>query len=144
MLPRYHFIFGLIPAVLLAFINPVYGILFLVGAFLIDFDHYVIYWLAFDDFNLKRAIRFFESKVTSFGKNNGVMIFLPFHNVETFILMLVISAYFPVLYFLFFGMIFHYVLDLCYDYMFYGRFIREFSIIIYILRPKKFFISQIK
>jgi len=143
MIPRYHFIFGLIPAILLAFAEPLYGMLFLMGAFLIDFDHYLIYVLAFRDLSLSRAIRFFESKVLEFNKAKDIKFFLPLHNIEAFLGILVISSYIPLLYFVFFGMVFHYVLDLCYDYAKFGKFIREFSVIQYILRPNKFYMSQI-
>lgn len=144
MIPRYHFILGLIPAVLISFINPIYGALFLIGAFFIDFDHYMVYVLAFKDFSISRAVRFFADDIATFARKHNVKIFLPFHNIETFVMMLIICIYLPVLYFLFFGMIFHYVLDLIYDYHRFNRFVREFSIIGYILRPNRFSINKIR
>lgn len=144
MLPRYHFLLGLIPSIAITFINPWYGLLFLTGSFLIDFDHYMIYVLSLKDFSLRRAIKFFEEKIMLIAKKKKIMVFLPFHNIETFVFMLIISAFIPVLYFLFFGMVFHYGLDLCYDYLIFKRFVREFSIIGYILRQDRFYLSKIK
>ena len=144
MLPKYHFALGLIPAVLIGFLNPLYGLLVLIGAVLIDFDHYVAYVLAFGDFSLARAVNFFETRVRKFCHGDNGKVFLLFHNVETFAALLIASIYVPILYFLFFGMAFHYGLDLCYDYAKFKRFLREFSIVLYMLNPRKVSLKSLK
>ncbi len=144
MLPKYHFALGLIPAALISSLNPLYGLLFLIGAVLIDFDHYVAYVLAFRDFSLWNAVNFFETRVRQFCHNDTGRVFLLFHNIETFVVLLIVSIYIPITYFLFFGMAFHYGLDLCYDYATFKRFLREFSIIAYIIKPNKVSLKTLK
>src|SRR3989344_4780180 len=111
---------------------------------LIDFDHYLAYVLAFGDFSLMHAVNFFETNVRQFCHNGTGRVFLLFHNIETFVALLVVSTYIPIVYFLFFGMIFHYGCDLCYDHATFRRFLREFSIIAYMLNPKKVSLKKLK
>ena len=144
MLPKQHFALGLVPAILMGFLNPLYGLLFLIGAILIDFDHYLAYVLAFGDFSLVHAVNFFETNVRHFCHNGTGRVFLLFHNIETFVALIAVSIYIPIVYFLFFGMIFHYGCDLCYDYATFRRFLREFSIIAYMLNPKKVSLKKLK
>ncbi|MBS3108241.1 hypothetical protein J4409_00035 [Candidatus Woesearchaeota archaeon] len=143
MLPRYHLITALLPALILGFIKPIYGILFFIGTFFIDFDHYVLYVMAFKKYSLKSAAKFYPNKLRPYLKKTRVKVFLLFHNIEVFIILLALSVYFPWAYPLFFGVSLHYLLDLCYDYTINKRFPREVSGIFYLFKKDKFSIKQI-
>ena len=143
MIPKYHFILALPFSLVLSLIDIYYTIFFMFGAYLIDIDHYLVYIFTFKEFSIKKAINFFSDEAFSFAKGNHPTFFLPLHTIESFIAVLSISVYIPSLYFLFFGMVFHYTLDLCYDYMTFKKFIREFSIITYLLNPYKFSLRDV-
>ena len=97
----------------------------------------------FKKYSLKSAAKFYPNKLRPYLKKTRVKVFLLFHNIEVFIILLALSVYFPWAYPLFFGVSLHYLLDLCYDYTINKRFPREVSGIFYLFKKDKFSIKQI-
>ena len=143
MLPKEHFAYAVIPAIAIYFYNPFYAILFLASTILTDIDHYIAYVLAFKKYNIISSINFYPEKLRPYLKRTNANVFLIFHNIETFIILLIISAFFPPAYFIFFGISMHYLLDLCCDYVINKRFPREESAVLYLFKKNKFSLKDV-
>ena len=143
MLPKEHFIYAIVPAIIISFYNPIYALLFLASTILIDIDHYAAFVSSFKKYNLKAAAKFYTNDLYHYLLKHKVKVFLLFHNIETFIILLLLSAFFPSIYPVFFGVSFHYLLDLCRDYITNKRFVREESAILYLFKRKKFSLKEV-
>ena len=122
MLPKKHFLFGTLFAIVLALIFPMLGVIpFLIivaSTFLIDVDHYLYYVYESKDVNPKRAIKWFMDKRAKFRKlssNEKKKVYTCFrflHGLEWVILFvflgIFVSNYFI---FVFVGISFHLILD---------------------------------
>lgn len=104
MFPIYHLISSIVPILLLFPIYKYFSLLFLVGNYLIDADHYLWYILRFRDLSLKNAYR------ESLSKKNGRLHIL--HTVEFLVLMWILSNYSTFFFIIFMGVIFHMSLDI--------------------------------
>ena len=118
MLPKHHTIINLIIAlILLLFINPLYVLIIFLSSVLIDVDHYLYYVFEKKRFSLKSAYnwflierkRFFELSLEERKKHRYFI--LIFHGLETLVIILLLSRYFPLLFFIFIGFSIHLIED---------------------------------
>jgi hypothetical protein len=134
MLPKIHFIFGLIFSILLYFLFHLtlfQAFLILFASVFIDVDHYMFIVKRKKIWNLKKAYYWHKS----LPKNHKTIMHI-FHTVEFIVLVLLLSYFWSGFFFIFLGMIFHSILDLI-DLFYHYRFgVREFSLIRYLSRDK--------
>ncbi len=119
MLPRWHILFGAIFAILVWLLFKVSfqgAVLIFFASVFFDFDHYLIYAyhkrkiglfgvLKYYDKIGKREMEWVREKT---GQKSHIQIF---HTVEFHLLVLILAFYFPILYFILIGMVFHSLLD---------------------------------
>lgn len=123
MLPKYHFVLGIIFSVALFLIFPSItlieaGIIFL-STFFIDVDHYIYYFFKKKDTSLKNAINHFmeeRRKVFQMKKNERKKFYSGFcflHGIEIVIILFLLGIFLSK-YFLFaaIGIMFHLFLDI--------------------------------
>jgi len=122
MLPRQHFFFGTLFALLLFFIFPPIGIIgaiiIIFSTVFIDLDHYIYYVLKTKNFNLKRSYFWYFKNIKKFSlmpkeqKDKYYTGFCFLHGVEILIILFLfgmfLSHYF---YYILIGFIFHLFLD---------------------------------
>ena len=108
MYPIYHFILTVIASI---FLFPILGwkiLLFWLGSFFVDVDHYWWYILKFKDLSLKKAYEW--CNLRSKGLEPGFD-FHVFHLIEFWILMLIWSLFSEFGFIIFLGLIYHNVFD---------------------------------
>ena len=104
MLLQYHFFVGLIVSLLL---YPVYGFNVLIiffSSILMDVDHYILYIFKFKSFDVVRAHNYF------FNEEKPFLLF--FHTVEFLLVLLLLSFYFKLAFFVLIGVAAHFLLDI--------------------------------
>ena len=122
MLPKTHFLFGLIASLSLYLIFPEFSLLgiglFFLSSFLIDFDHYLYFLYEKRSFNLKEAIKWFKEKkkifenLTKKEKKKYIPGFYIFHGLEWVILFSILGFFvLNLFYFISAGITFHLILD---------------------------------
>ena len=102
-----HFFVSLI---LCAVLFPFVGwwcVLFFVGSFLVDVDHYLDYVFSFRDLSLKRAYLFYKNYSGHLTVRLNV-----FHTFEFWVFLLVLSFFYKPVMFFSLGILFHMLLDL--------------------------------
>jgi len=110
MFPITHFLFSIIPMILIFPIYKYLSLAFLIGSYLIDFDHYLWYVICKKDFNLRKAYWWCrESR-----QKDQMHIF---HTMEFWVLMLLLSFVHIFFKLVFIGMIFHLIFDFI-DYLY--------------------------
>ncbi|MDD5086959.1 MAG: hypothetical protein PHV16_04365 [Candidatus Nanoarchaeia archaeon] len=116
MLIQYHILFGFI---ICFFLYPVYGtniVIIFLASILIDVDHYIFYIVNQKSFNIKKAHEFFVLSESTF--------ILPFHTAEFLVALLFLSLFHSFFFFVLFGVVLHFILDITdetrFDYI--GRF----------------------
>jgi len=107
MLPRYHFLFGLIFSAILFPIVKWNSLIILMASVLIDVDHYLYYVFKVRKFNLKKSFNYFY--MGEFGEKKLLFVF---HTVEFWVILLIASLYFHILFYFLIGIMFHMFLDL--------------------------------
>ena len=130
MLPRWHIIFGALFALFIWYTSPFIGIfnitLIFLASFLIDFDHYVVFfmktgklslWHAFD-YHKKRQIKE-EAEIRRGIRRKGDDFHL-FHTIEFHVLIGFLGILWTPFLYIFIGMVFHSLLDLI-DGLYYGK-----------------------
>jgi len=146
MLPKTHFIFGLIFALFVLYLFPQIGLfgagIIFLSSFLIDFDHYLFYVIMEKDFSLKKAYNWHLIKRQKMrklskierNKHKNEIIFL--HGVEPLIILFLLSfLYFPFLYVII-GFSFHLIMDI-FEEIREGHRIDKISVIWDIVKYKK-------
>ena len=147
MLPKYHIIIGFVFSIVLYLVFPEIsyleaGIVFL-SSILIDFDHYVYYFYKKRSLSLKKAYNWFLKKKAYFDKlspekrkaySSGSFLFL--HNIEILIIILVLSFFSEIFFFVFLGFSIHLLTDWFVDWPYWRR-IYKFSIIKDFINNKK-------
>jgi hypothetical protein len=134
MLPKTHILLGIIFSVLVYFLFHLtifQASLILLASVLIDVDHYMFIVKRKKIWNLKKAYYWHKT----LPKDHKTMMHI-FHTIEFMFLVLIISYFWNLFFFIFIGMLFHSILDLI-DLFYNCKFgVREFSCIRYILRDK--------
>jgi len=103
MLLQYHFFVGLIISLIL---YPLYGLNVLIIFFanlLIDIDHYILYIFKFKSLDVVRAHNYF------FNEEKPFLLF--FHTVEFLLVLLLLSFYSKLAFFVLIGALAHLLLD---------------------------------
>ncbi len=122
MLPRTHFLIGILASLILLLLFPTIGILnvfiFLLASVLIDVDHYLYYVYRERDWNLVRAVKWFFAtgeimKKIDRGKRREIYTAFCFlHGTESLVLFVILGRMISeVFYFVVLGFGFHLGLD---------------------------------
>lgn len=114
--------------IMLAFCNLQQILCFATGSILIDADHYIFYAVKCKKFDIKGMFAYYDMLTREKDKITYLGVFL-FHTVEFFIVVGILSLYMPLMFYLLYGMIFHYVLDTIYLYRIRCVSLRAFSLI---------------
>jgi hypothetical protein len=118
MLPKWHIAINAILFLILLFFVPLFpALIFFLSSVLIDIDHYLYYIYEKRDFSLIRAYKW--NKITRKRYHNlsreekkrHRYFVLVFHGVEVLLILLILSEFFPVLFFVFLGFFVHMVQD---------------------------------
>lgn len=122
MLPKNHILINLITSlILLLFFKPVFVLIFFLAAVLIDADHYLYYVIEEKDLSFKRAFKWFvvnRKKMYAMSREERKKHknwFLIFHGVEVLTLLFILSQYYSIIYFVFFGFLAHLIQDMFED-----------------------------
>jgi len=112
MLPKSHFIIGIIiGALLLPFVPWYYVIAIIAANVLIDFDHYIVAVIRNKgDCRLDKALEYYDRYNAI--KNKKTYNFTVFHTIEFHILVLFMSTVSPIFFYVFIGMLIHSLTDL--------------------------------
>lgn len=118
MLPKTHIIINLIISlVLLIGVEPLYVLIFFLSSILIDVDHYLYYIYEKKNFSLKKAYNWNKKSIKQFHnlsreekKRHRYFVFL-LHGIETLIIILILSRFFPILFYVFLGFLTHLIED---------------------------------
>ena len=119
MFPKTHIIINLILSlILLLFINPIYTLIFFLSSILIDIDHYLYYVFEKKRFSLKSAYNWYVIEKKRFHdlslkekKKHRYFIFA-FHGLEILTILLLLSLYFPIVFFIALGFAVHLIEDM--------------------------------
>lgn len=114
MLIKQHIIINLIISlILLFFISPIYVLVIFTSSILIDFDHYLYYIFEKKRYSLKSAYNWYLIERKRFHnlspkekKKHRYFIFI-FHGLEILIILLFLSLYTPILFFVLTGFFIH-------------------------------------
>lgn len=120
MLPKYHIIIGGILSILVYNffdVSQLEVLIIFLSSFLIDIDHYLIYGIMKNDWILKNAKKYFFNFRNKWIQNSieerkkyKRHIFV-FHGIEFWLLLGLISFYFPITVFILYGFAIHIILD---------------------------------
>lgn len=125
MKPIYHFIIGILSSVVLFILFKEIGIteLFIIfsASFFIDVDHYLYYVFKKKDLSLKNAYNWYLERKEELvrPRKNKVeykRIIYIFHGVEFLLLLLIISLFYPIFFWVILGMAIHMFSDVLYYY----------------------------
>jgi len=120
MLPRYHIIVGSLITPIIHFtfqLTLLQSTIVFLSSFLIDVDHFLIYVIIKKDLSLKRAsLYFIQLKEKWIALNpeeriNKKYVLFPFHGIEFWIFLLILTPVFPLIWFVLIGFIIHMVPD---------------------------------
>ena len=120
MYPKYHIIFGAIATFIIYIIFSItllQATIIFLSSFLIDFDHYLIYFLKKKDTSLKNARRYFkgtkdkwiETPLKERKKVKHHIII--FHGIEFWIILLILAQFYSLFYYVLLGIAIHMFLD---------------------------------
>lgn len=123
MLPRWHILFGAILTGIIYLLVPnlswIYLVILFFSTFLIDFDHYVVAVSRTKKIGLFNSFEYFKQKEKEHRDNlkKGIVKkekgdFMIFHTIEAHLVVLIIGLFFTPFLYVFFGMLFHSLLDL--------------------------------
>lgn len=103
----YHFSVSLILSLILFPFFSYPSFMIFIGGFLVDLDHWIFYAYYYKKFSLKEGYHFFS--VGRIQECKG-KIFL-FHTIEFLVLLIVLSIYYKLVYFILLGFITHILMD---------------------------------
>jgi len=109
--------FSLIVAIILLLlkVNYIFIILFFLATILIDIDHYFLHIITNKNFNLSKAYKYFRYELRKKRIKKSKTLLLIFHTIEFFIILLILSLFFSFFWPMFFGCLFHEIIDLIYE-----------------------------
>jgi len=122
MLPSRHIFFGTLVAIAISFFPQVgflEALIFVASTVLIDFDHLIYYAIVKKSINPFKAYRWYRInhshwlKLSRKEKNKHKGVFLTFHGLEVFSIVLALGIWVhPLFIYVFMGLVFHLFLDL--------------------------------
>ncbi len=143
MLPRWHIILGFILSLVLGLLFPQISLLNLLAvflsSFLIDFDHYLCAVRKTGKLSLIDALEYYRvlGRKRREMHNQGIRKkghFHIFHTLEFHLLILIGALFWPFLWFVLLGMVFHSLLDIIYLVTHDAVYAREFFFFRWLLR----------
>lgn len=108
---------------------------FFVASIMIDIDHFFSYYLKHRNFSVRGMFEYHKNLFAN-RKENPFLDLSIFHTLEFLILILTISCYSEIALFIFWGLIFHVLLDVVYLYKYDFLFGRAWSLIEYFIRVR--------
>ena len=120
MLPKYHIIIGAIASLILFYLTNLtitQTIIIFLSSFLIDIDHYIIYGIMYKNWSLKNSRKYFFNirekwiKIPLKERKKYKRHIFIFHGIEFWIILFIISNYFPFILFILYGFAIHIFLD---------------------------------
>lgn len=108
-----HIIVGIIVSALL---YPIYGLnvlIILISNILIDADHYLWYVLKIKNIDLVKAFKFYKNR--NIRVKHGRILHI-FHTAEVLILIIILSFYNKLFFFVLVGIVIHLILDVIYEF----------------------------
>ena len=131
MLVQYHlFLSLLLVLVLYPFLGKIVWIAYL-SSILIDIDHLYVYYKKVKKYGFKQTLKY------AIGINKESVDVLkislyPLHTIEFFILILILSIYYPIFILIFVGLIYHLIIDLLWDFGMYNKYWKYYSVVQYL------------
>lgn len=125
-----HFISSLI---LGGVLYPFFGLsafIVIIGGFIVDVDHYLLYICQFRKLEVKKALVYFREYFDKHYK--GKAPFFIFHSIEFLLLLVLVSFYSEYVFLLTLGIILHYSLDFLYEMKLAGHLIKNWSLIMWL------------
>ena len=129
MLPKYHIVIGAIITLIIFSIftiTPLQALIIFFSSFLIDVDHYILYIFKTKNLSLKKSRKYFFERrrnwlklLTEDQKRYKRFIYF-FHGIEFWILLIILSIYFPIIWFVLLGIAIHMILDFI-DFIYYKQ-----------------------
>lgn len=120
MLPKYHILVGFISSLIIYLIFPItilQAAIIFFSSFLIDVDHYLLYVYKKKDFSFKNSVIFFRERRRKWiamnleeRKKYKKAIFI-FHGIEFWLLLIILSFYINLIWFVLLGIAIHILLD---------------------------------
>lgn len=135
MYPLTHLILSLILVLFLRILNvlsPIYLLIILLSALLIDVDHWFVYVIKKKDFSISKSYKWFIA-LSKLKKQPKFLCI--FHTVEFFILIIILSLKFEFFQMVLIGMIFHMALDIL-DSIKEREYMKEISLIYAVLKRR--------
>jgi len=112
MMPSKHILAGIMFSIIFFILGfPIlYIVLMIATSILIDIDHVFYYVAKFKRINPIEMNRYFK-KDAHLENSNNLLPLLIFHNMETLILLVILSIYFPIFSYILIGVLIHMILD---------------------------------
>ncbi|MBU1136572.1 MAG: hypothetical protein ABIG37_01630 [Nanoarchaeota archaeon] len=119
MFPKQHIIINFIVSlILLLVLKPFYVLIFFLASFLIDIDHYFYYIFEKKNFSLGKAYRWHTlnkariKKMSPEERKIHYKFILIFHGIEPLLILILLSKFYPIIFFIFLGFTAHLIEDL--------------------------------
>ena len=106
-----HFIVSLLVSSIIINENKIGAVLFFLGSFVIDVDHYILYIIKYRSLNIKKAYQRFIENAKNKSPEKSRKFMKVFHSIEFYLMILLISLFIPLIWFLFAGVIVHLIMD---------------------------------
>lgn len=135
MSPKVHVVQGLLSGAVLYPIIGENAIVFGLAAILIDVDHVFEYVVDTRDFSLKGCSAYYIVLLKNVDK--GFLGLSVFHTVEMYLILLLFTNWFPVLFYVLMGFLFHHFFDMLSLVRQGIPFARAFSVVEYFVRRKR-------
>jgi len=138
MYPQTHFMFGLLFMLLLKIfspLSPVAIITIFLASILIDVDHWFVYVKEKKDLSVKRAYNWFVEHAEEHKKQNRMFLCV-FHTIESVILLVILSFFSQIIFYITIGFSFHLLFDFIYSYLYKKESRKPLSIIYWVFSNK--------
>ena len=110
---------------------------FSIGSILVDVDHLLFYYIRKGRYDIGGMFRYFREEVDKHLDSIPYLGVCVFHTSEFFLAIALLAVYFPMLWFLFAGLTFHIILDICDMIRLKIPFIRAYSLIEHCIRRRR-------
>lgn len=114
-------------------------VLILVGGFLIDVDHYILYIYRFRKFNFIECNHYFTTEAEKNNHSDVMGVCLAFHTIEFFLIVILLAFYYKVLWILVIGLVSHYLWDLYYIIIVVRQYVVDYSFLHWLYKHKQKF-----
>ncbi len=134
-----HIKYSCIPALILYPFVGIGALYFFLAGILIDLDHCMEYTIKFRGFSVKGMFDFYQKELPSLMEEKRYLGLSIFHTLEFLTLVFILSFFFSSwLWFVWLGMMFHWVLDMSYLYNPNATCVRAVSLVEYLIKKKRY------